>query len=82
VRLEGLGKVKIFIYLIGSQTRDLPVCCIVPQPLRDGVQDPAGKADVDSITSKVMNLRFPCRLYCIPTHEAQEKPRVLSYNYT
>jgi hypothetical protein len=26
VRPEGLGKLKIFIHLIGSQTRDFPVC--------------------------------------------------------
>jgi hypothetical protein len=30
VRLEGLGKSKKFIHLIGSQTRDLPACSIVP----------------------------------------------------
>jgi hypothetical protein len=32
VRLEGLGKLKIFIDLMGIQTRDLPTCSIVPQP--------------------------------------------------
>jgi hypothetical protein len=31
VRLEGLGKSKK-IHLIGSQSRDLPACSIVPQP--------------------------------------------------
>jgi hypothetical protein len=30
VRPEGLGKLKKFIYLIGSLTRDLPACSIVP----------------------------------------------------
>jgi hypothetical protein len=28
MRLEGLGKLKIFIHLIGSQTHDLPACNI------------------------------------------------------
>jgi hypothetical protein len=32
VRLEGLGKFKKFIHLIGSRTRDLSACSIVPQP--------------------------------------------------
>jgi hypothetical protein len=32
VRLEGLGKLKK-IYLIGTRTRDLPACSIVPQPI-------------------------------------------------
>jgi hypothetical protein len=31
VRLEGLGKLKR-IHLIGTRTRDLPDCSIVPQP--------------------------------------------------
>jgi hypothetical protein len=31
VRLEGLGKLKK-IHLIGTQTRDLQACSIVPQP--------------------------------------------------
>jgi hypothetical protein len=31
VRLEELGKLKKF-HLIGTRTRDLPVCSIVPQP--------------------------------------------------
>jgi hypothetical protein len=31
VRLEGLGQLKQ-IHLIGTRTRDLPVCSIVPQP--------------------------------------------------
>jgi hypothetical protein len=30
VRLEGLGKLKEFIHLIWSRTRDLPACSIVP----------------------------------------------------
>jgi hypothetical protein len=30
--LEGLGKLKKKIHLIGARTRDLPVCSIVPQP--------------------------------------------------
>jgi hypothetical protein len=34
VRLEGLGKLKNFIQLIGTGTRDLPTCSVVPQPLR------------------------------------------------
>jgi hypothetical protein len=33
VRPEGLGKLKK-IHLIGARSRDLPVCSIVPQPLR------------------------------------------------
>jgi hypothetical protein len=33
VRLEGLGQLKkISSYLIGSRTRDVPACSIVPQP--------------------------------------------------
>jgi hypothetical protein len=32
VQPEGLGKLKKFIVLIGSQTHDLPACGIVPQP--------------------------------------------------
>jgi hypothetical protein len=32
MRLEGLGKLKKKIHLIGTRTRDLPVCSIVPQP--------------------------------------------------
>jgi hypothetical protein len=31
VRPEGLGKLKTLIYLIGSRTRDLPACSVVPQ---------------------------------------------------
>jgi hypothetical protein len=31
VRLEGLGQLKK-IHLIGTRTRDLPLCSIVPQP--------------------------------------------------
>jgi hypothetical protein len=31
VRVEGLGKLKK-IHLIGTRTRDLPACSIVPQP--------------------------------------------------
>jgi hypothetical protein len=31
---EGLGKLKKFIHLIGSRTRNLPTCSIVLQPLR------------------------------------------------
>jgi hypothetical protein len=34
VRPEGLDKLKKFIYLFGSRTRNLPVCSLVPQPLR------------------------------------------------
>jgi hypothetical protein len=34
VSLEGLGKLKKFIHLIGSPTGDLPACSIVPQRLR------------------------------------------------
>jgi hypothetical protein len=32
VRLEGLGKLKKKIHLIGTRTRDLPACGTVPQP--------------------------------------------------
>jgi hypothetical protein len=32
VRLEALGKLKTVNDLIGSRTRDLPACSIVPQP--------------------------------------------------
>jgi hypothetical protein len=32
VRLEGLSKLKEKIRLIGTRTRDLPACSIVPQP--------------------------------------------------
>jgi hypothetical protein len=32
MRLEGLGKLKKKIHLIGTRTRDLPACSIVPQP--------------------------------------------------
>jgi hypothetical protein len=32
VRLEGLRQLKKIIHLIGTRTRDLPVCSIVPQP--------------------------------------------------
>jgi hypothetical protein len=32
VRLEGLGKLKNINDLIGTRTRDIPVCSIVPQP--------------------------------------------------
>jgi hypothetical protein len=32
VQLEGLGKLKILNYLIGTRTCDLPVCSIVSQP--------------------------------------------------
>jgi hypothetical protein len=31
VRLEGLGQLKK-VHLMGTRTRDLPVCSIVPQP--------------------------------------------------
>jgi hypothetical protein len=32
VRLEGLDKLKKKIHLIGTQSRDLPACSIVPEP--------------------------------------------------
>jgi hypothetical protein len=32
LRLEGLGQLKKKIHLIGTRTRDFPVCSIVPQP--------------------------------------------------
>jgi hypothetical protein len=32
VRLEGFGQLKKSNYLIGTRTRDLPACTIVPQP--------------------------------------------------
>jgi hypothetical protein len=32
MRLEELGKLKKKTHLIGTQTRDLPACSIVPQP--------------------------------------------------
>jgi hypothetical protein len=35
VRPEGLGKFKKFIHLIGSRTRDIPACSVVPQPRGD-----------------------------------------------
>jgi hypothetical protein len=31
VRMEGVGKLKI-IRLVGTRTRDIPTCSIVPQP--------------------------------------------------
>jgi hypothetical protein len=34
VLLEGLSQLRKIIYLVGSQTRDLPACSILPQPLR------------------------------------------------
>jgi hypothetical protein len=34
MRLEGLGKLNKSDDIIGSQTRDLPACSIVHQPLR------------------------------------------------
>jgi hypothetical protein len=34
VRPEGLGKSEKKIHLIGTRSRDLPVCSIVSQPLR------------------------------------------------
>jgi hypothetical protein len=37
VRPEGLGKLKKLFYLMGSRTRYLPACTIVPQPLRYSV---------------------------------------------
>jgi hypothetical protein len=37
VQLEGLGKLKQFIDVIGSRTRDLQGFCIEPQPLRYSV---------------------------------------------
>jgi hypothetical protein len=33
VRLEGLGKLKKFIHLMATRTRDLPACSKVPKPL-------------------------------------------------
>jgi hypothetical protein len=32
MRLEGLDKLKISIYLIETRTRDLPACSLVHQP--------------------------------------------------
>jgi hypothetical protein len=34
MRPEGLGKLIKFKYLIGSRTRDLPACSMMPHPLR------------------------------------------------
>jgi hypothetical protein len=36
VRLEGLCKFKKKIHLIGTRSRDLPACSIVPQPNEEG----------------------------------------------
>jgi hypothetical protein len=33
VRLEGLGKLKKKMHLIGTPTRDFPACSIVTQPI-------------------------------------------------
>jgi hypothetical protein len=33
VHPEGLGKLKKLIHRIGSRTRDLPACSVMPQPL-------------------------------------------------
>jgi hypothetical protein len=33
VRLEGLGKLEKKIHLIGTRTRDIPACIMVPQLL-------------------------------------------------
>jgi hypothetical protein len=33
VRPEGLAKLKKFVHLIGSRTRDLPAYSLVPQPV-------------------------------------------------
>jgi hypothetical protein len=33
VRLEGVGKLIKIFHLMGSRTRDLPACSLVPQPL-------------------------------------------------
>jgi hypothetical protein len=33
MRLEGLGKLKKRIHLIGTRSRYLPACSIVPQPI-------------------------------------------------
>jgi hypothetical protein len=38
VRLEGLGKLKVFIHIMGSLTRYLPACSIVAQPLSTHAQ--------------------------------------------
>jgi hypothetical protein len=35
---KGLGKLKTFIHLIRSRTRDLPACSVLPQPLRYRVE--------------------------------------------
>jgi hypothetical protein len=37
VQPEGLGKVKKINDLIGSRTRDLPICSIVPQPITNAL---------------------------------------------
>jgi hypothetical protein len=39
VQLEVLGNLREFIHLIGSRTRELPARSIVPEPLRDNVQN-------------------------------------------
>jgi hypothetical protein len=54
VRLEGLGKLKGFIHLIWSRTRDLPACSIVPQPTtlpRDNI-----KMDLRIIGREAVNM--------------------------
>jgi hypothetical protein len=58
---EGLGKLKEFIHLIGSRTRDLPACSIVPQPLRYRVPPPyyviysVGQTQLGSFWSLITN---------------------------
>jgi hypothetical protein len=51
--MEGLGQLKKFIHFIGSQTRDLPACRVVPQPLRycvpPNVDDDDGDDDDDDV---------------------------------
>jgi hypothetical protein len=61
MRREGLGKLRK-IHLIGTPSRDLPACSIVPQPLRYRVSPPILTLSIH----KFLCGRFPGFLNIIP----------------
>jgi hypothetical protein len=73
VRPEGLGKIrKKFIYVIGSRTRDLPACSIVP---RRNVEPPSSLSNIQPIVSTKGFVNF---YKIILRHVAEGKPFIVT----
>jgi hypothetical protein len=86
VRSEGLGKVIRFIPVIGSRTRDLSACSLVPQTLRypvphkDTNRDiiPASGYPIETIEN-VGSLRLPVpRVTCLHRYRSLQQTQYVA----